>query len=229
MNHLPKHTKAIVLSRINYGESDRIVRFLTKDRGKITVIAKSVRKEHSKLAGGIELFSICDIGFIEGKSDIATLVSSKLIKYHGGFIKDLSRVEFVYSCLKSIDKKTAEATDKNYYLLVEQLFQLIDETGLSLPIINVWWNMRLSALTGHAPNIDNLLGGDEFKTDQNYAFDISRGGFELDGSGPFNSNHIKFLRLSLSHGPHILNKIKGGEEIATDLQPVTTDFVEYVH
>jgi len=229
VNHLPKNTKAIVLTRINYAEADRIIKFLTKDRGKITVIAKSVRKEKSKLAGGVELFSICDIGYIEGNGEIATLISSRLIKHYSNIIKELPRVEFVYSCLKNIDKKTADLPDKNYYLLVEQLFEAINQMSLSLPIINTWWNVRLSELTGHAINIDFLINGENFKNNQKYIFDISKGGFELNESGQYDPNHIKFLRLSISHGPHILSKINGGEELAQDLQQMTTDFVEYVH
>ena len=47
--------------------------------------------------------------------------------------------------------------------------------------------------------------------------------------GSISPNHIKFLRLSISHGPHVLSKINGGEELAQDLQQITSDFVEYVH
>jgi len=48
-------TKAIVLRRTNYGEADRIIQFITPV-GKISAIAKGVRREKSRLAGGIELF-----------------------------------------------------------------------------------------------------------------------------------------------------------------------------
>jgi DNA repair protein RecO (recombination protein O) len=51
-------TKGIVLTRTDYGEADRILHFLTPDQGKIAGIAKGVRKSKSKLAGGIELFSV---------------------------------------------------------------------------------------------------------------------------------------------------------------------------
>lgn len=49
------HTRAIVLRRTNYGETDRILNLLTPE-GKKSVLAKGVRREKSKLAGGIELF-----------------------------------------------------------------------------------------------------------------------------------------------------------------------------
>ena len=46
--------RAIVLRRTNYGEADRILQLLTP-KGKRSVMAKGVRRERSKLAGGIEL------------------------------------------------------------------------------------------------------------------------------------------------------------------------------
>ena len=55
-----ERTRAIVLKRTNYGEADRILQLLTT-YGKRNVIAKSVRREKSRMAGGIELFSICEV------------------------------------------------------------------------------------------------------------------------------------------------------------------------
>ena len=51
-------TDGIVLSRVNYGEADRIIKLLTPEAGKLSLMARGVRKPKSKLAGGIELFSI---------------------------------------------------------------------------------------------------------------------------------------------------------------------------
>ena len=65
-------TEAVVLRSIRYGEADRIITFITPDRGKVKGIAKGVRKQKSKLAGGIELFSVSDISFIPGRRDIDT-------------------------------------------------------------------------------------------------------------------------------------------------------------
>ena len=57
VNSKDLRTKAIVLRRTDYGEADRILQLLTPS-GKRSVIARGVRKEKSKLAGGIELFSV---------------------------------------------------------------------------------------------------------------------------------------------------------------------------
>ena len=52
-------TQGFVLKRTNYGEADRILNIITP-LGKYAVIAKSVRKSRSKLAGSIEMFSLID-------------------------------------------------------------------------------------------------------------------------------------------------------------------------
>lgn len=44
-------TLAYVMRRTNYGEADRILNLITPE-GKMSAIAKGVRKEKSKLAGG---------------------------------------------------------------------------------------------------------------------------------------------------------------------------------
>lgn len=62
-------SQAIVLRRTNYGEADRILQLLTPD-GRRSVMARGVRKEKSKLAGGIELFAVSDVVIGEGKGSL---------------------------------------------------------------------------------------------------------------------------------------------------------------
>ena len=73
-------TPAIVLRRTNYGEADRILTILTPEHGQQAVIARSVRKEKSKLAGGIELFAVCELGLVRSSTNtdgMWTLTSSR--------------------------------------------------------------------------------------------------------------------------------------------------------
>ena len=63
MNNSRKKTLTIVLRRTDFGEADRILTLLTPE-GKKTAIARGVRKPKSKLAGGIELFSLNEVVLI---------------------------------------------------------------------------------------------------------------------------------------------------------------------
>ena len=59
-------TEAIILRRTDYGEADRILNILTPS-GKISAIAKGVRKARSKLAGGIEMFTLAELLIHSGR------------------------------------------------------------------------------------------------------------------------------------------------------------------
>ena len=61
-------TRGVVLSRINYREADRILTIYTQNLGKISVLAKGVRKSSSMLGGHLELFNIARFELKESKN-----------------------------------------------------------------------------------------------------------------------------------------------------------------
>jgi len=48
-------TEGIIIKRKNFGEADRILTIFTKNKGKISIVAKGVRKINSRRAPHIEL------------------------------------------------------------------------------------------------------------------------------------------------------------------------------
>ena len=66
-------TQAIVLGHIEYGEADRILKLFTFEQGKITAIAKGVRKIRSRKAGHLEPFTRVNLFLAKGRNmDIIT-------------------------------------------------------------------------------------------------------------------------------------------------------------
>ncbi len=219
-------TIGIVLQRTNYGEADRIVTLLTRDLGKVRVMAKGVRKSTSKLAGGIEPFSVSDISIVKGKGDIDILTSSRLQKHYGNIISSLERLDFAYECLKTINKITETVNDISFFQLCVHLFTGLDKLSIPLEIARVWWAVQIAEATGHGINVEQAGGGEKFKEHTKYLFDIESDFFIANQNGTFDADHIKFLRLAKGHTPALLANIKGGNEIANDLLPVLNAFVE---
>jgi DNA repair protein RecO (recombination protein O) len=63
---MPVHTsEALILRTYKLGESDRIVVFLTRDRGKKRGVAKGARKAKSKFIGGLEPMTRADVAYYE--------------------------------------------------------------------------------------------------------------------------------------------------------------------
>ena len=84
--------KAIVLRRTDYAEADRVLQLLTP-QGRRAVIAKGVRRERSKLAGGIELLALCDVVIRSGRGELGLLTSARLSAFYRHILEDYERMQ----------------------------------------------------------------------------------------------------------------------------------------
>ncbi len=190
-----RQTKAIVLTRVDYGEADRIVTVLTPDVGKLSLIAKGVRRVKSKLAGGIELFSTSEISYIPGKGTISTLVSTRLSTHYGHIVEDIDRTMVGYELIKVLHKVTEDAPEATYYELLDQAFSVLDDQTVSVDFIRAWFSAQLLRLAGHTPNLQRDTAGAKLLVDVTYQFDYEATAFYVQEDGEFGANDIKFLRL----------------------------------
>ncbi len=213
------NTQGIVLARTNYGEAARIITFLTPEHGKVKVMAKGVRKSKSKLAGGIELFSVSDIGVMVGKGEVDTLLSSRLVKHYGQIVKDLNRTNLAYQFIKNLDKATEDRLEAAYFELLEQAFQALDDASIDRDLIEAWFGAQLLRLAGHTPNLRTEKSGSKLIAGQKYDFDFEAMSFEPGKT--YNSDHIKYLRLLFSDNqPWALQKVQGSQTLTKTVNQV---------
>lgn len=222
------YSNGIVLARTNFGESDRILTILTKDFGKLKLVARGVRKEKSKLAGGVELFCVSHFGFVESRGDLGVLVSTRLVKNHGSFIGDLNRVNFAYESLKKINKITEKNTETGYFNLTDSLLSYLSNLELPLETIEVWWYVNFAKLTGHSINLAKPINSEDFQETAKYIFIDNKGSFKQSENG-FSAIHVKYLRIASKGSPLTLARVKQGQNLAQELIPLARGFVEYVH
>lgn len=210
-------TTGIVLGRINFGETDRIVTVLTPDNGKIRAIAKGVRKSTSKLAGGIELFSLSHITYIEGRGEIKTLISTRLKQHYGNIVKDVDRTMFGYNVLKAINRATEDNAGREYFDLLQTLFKALDNFTISLDNVQLWQDAQLLKLSGHTPNFTTDTNKQPLAEKQRYSFNFDDIAFSPFTTGPFSAGHIKILRLALSaHSPAVLQQVKDSQAVLAE-------------
>ena len=58
-------TDALIIRTYKLGESDRIVVFLTRDRGKKRGVAKNARQSRRRFGGGLEPMTVGRVGYVE--------------------------------------------------------------------------------------------------------------------------------------------------------------------
>jgi DNA repair protein RecO (recombination protein O) len=211
------NSQGIVLSRTDYGEADRILTFLTPDQGKVSAIAKGVRKQKSKLAGGIELFSVSQISYIPGRRDISTLISTRLVKHYGNIVKNLDRTNLAYDLIKMTNKATEDNPESAYFDLLTAALEALDDDSIGLQLIQAWFAAQLLRLGGHTPNLHKEQGGKKLEPGQSYDFDFEKMSFYPGQT--YNTDKIKFLRLLFSpNSPRAIQKVLESPKLAAQLQ-----------
>lgn len=221
MNRPATRTQAIVLARTDFGEADRILTALTPDQGKLRLLAKGVRRVKSKLAGGIELFSVSDISYLKGRGEIGTLVSSQLVEHYGNIVQNLDRVQRGYALIKQLHRATEDDVEPEYFQLLQEAFKALNDQSISEELIQLWFTAQLLRMGGHTPNLDTDAIGNKLDASKTYTFDFESVSFAAHPAGVHRADSIKTLRLFFSNvTPGKMNKVSGIAEQVPAVKPL---------
>lgn len=215
-----EQTQAIVLRRTNYGEADRILRMLTPI-GQRHVIAKGVRREKSKLAGGIELFAVSDVVITNGRTDLGILTSSRLVKFYRHILEDYDRLQFGYEAINLTARASEDLDEPAWYEVLREVFEALDDVTISLQMVQTWFYLHYARLTGYELNLDADVVGQALDEDKTYMYDINERGLRAAAQGDINANHIKLLRVMSGRPIRTVAQIGGVDEILADCWLVT--------
>ena len=173
-------TDTIVLRRLDFGETDRILTLFSREHGKISAIAKGARKPLSKFAGVSEVMTRAECHLGTGKS--LDVLSQTEIK--GSFTEirqDLVRMAYGLYLVDLVDHATLDRHPN------PELFDLLDIALTTLrttskPVMLArWFEVRLLDNLGYLPDITSCvvcqcgIPGD-YPDDLVYGLSISLGG-----------------------------------------------------
>lgn len=207
-------TQAIILRRTNYGESDRILTILSPE-GKISVLARGARKEKSRLAGGIELFSVSDITIHQSHhAKLATLTGAKMLKFYSNILADLPRLELASSFLKAINRVAEQTDNPEFFDVLNQALAGLDR-GYSLLLVSTWFNYNFARTTGEEINLVRDVHGSPLNSDQTYIWDGLEAALRPDPDGPIGANEIKLARLLWSAKLQLVANIENVDNLVS--------------
>lgn len=188
-------TRAIVLRRTNYGEADRIIHLLTPV-GRLNVMARGVRREKSKLAGGIELFAVSDVVVGDGKGDLGILTSARLVQFYRHILKDYDRTQFGYEMLKQVARASETLDEPEWYDIAAEVLMGLDNDTVPLELIQTWFYLHTSSMLGYELNTQRDYRGEKLRADTKYRYDMTEKGLVAAENGDLTADHIKVLRLA---------------------------------
>lgn len=205
-------TEGVIISRRNFGEADRILTIYTPDFGKITALARGVRRPRSKKAGHIELANWCKIFIAKGKNlDLLTEVELK--RPFG--ISDFSEVKAnrIYHLLELVNTLTAEnQKNQNLFHLLTSFLSLIEKDE-DFNLISTLFKIKMMSMLGFfsSSSFQNYKSGAVIKTLEEENFQSVK----------------KSLKISPRSHLKLLNFLDSMIEDITEKQLKTSRFLSY--
>ncbi|MCR4306195.1 MAG: DNA repair protein RecO [Candidatus Daviesbacteria bacterium] len=116
--------EGIILKRRNLGEADRILTVFTHQKGKISVLAKGVRRIHSRRAGNVELLNRVLLYLHQARTFLILTEATSLDTYQK-LKEDLTLSTYAFHIIELVDKLTAENQENR--ILYEDLVRVLQK------------------------------------------------------------------------------------------------------
>ena len=150
----PALTAAFVLRSHAYGESDRIVRFITEDFGKVSGIAKGAMRSRRRFVNTLEPFVKIRLAFrVRPRSELAFIERCELIGILRGFGSDLDRFACGSYVLELTDQLVmGREAGTEIFRLVETTLSMLDSIGPCPSVVRAFELHVLGAI-GYRPDL----------------------------------------------------------------------------
>ncbi|MCZ7663266.1 MAG: DNA repair protein RecO [Thermoleophilia bacterium] len=86
-------TEALVIGSMRLREADRIITFYTRELGRLSAVAKGVRRTSSRMGGRLEPFSLVHVMLHPGRGSLYTVTSVETIRTFQAVRDELFRME----------------------------------------------------------------------------------------------------------------------------------------
>jgi DNA repair protein RecO (recombination protein O) len=127
----PVKTEAVVLRSMRYGEADRILQLYTSGRGRVSAIAKGVRRTRSRFGGRLEPFFRLRIELHEGRGELLTVTGAQTVDGYARLRADAGALDAAARACDAVGRlfETSEPHPGVYNLLCRKLALLDEQAG----------------------------------------------------------------------------------------------------
>jgi DNA repair protein RecO (recombination protein O) len=145
------------LRKIEYGDHDYIITFLTRSQGKIAVIAKNAKKSVKRFSGALDLFSVNHIHCTypkRNKAGLTILAHTDLSRPFANIRYSVLKtayasywVELIYLWLEE-GKGQPELYDLLFFSL-----KMLDDSDILTQVISILFQIRFMSISGFTPSM----------------------------------------------------------------------------
>ncbi len=230
-------TQAFVLRFLNYGESDRIVTFFTREFGKLRGIAKGARRSRKRFSNAIEPFSHSLLLFSKrGEGALAIIENCDVINHYPEIRADLERTMTAAYMIDLVDQFTVEGKKSAGTFQLLSDFLMLLEKRSNLNETTRFFELRLLKLSGYDPVLERCVICNESLAEINVAFfDATRGGIRCSQCGcegqdciPVSTGTIKTLLMGKQTETSRLHRLILSENAIRESRVVFRHFIRHI-
>jgi DNA repair protein RecO (recombination protein O) len=243
---------AVILKTIDYGESDRIITFYSRDSGKQSAIAKGARRSKRRFVGNIDplCFSRLTL-FYNGKSDLLRVDDATLFDGFSLVKADIESYGSACYIVELAGEMTGEAeSNPLVFAMIVGFLRIFDKLGDKdisgdsdisdqREILLRFFEVKLLAALGYLPHLDGCVTcrdeiDGESSTSKRLYFDSEKGGVVcgicaagLASSIPVSAGTAKFLSTASKLTMDKLLRLTPGRDFTSEGNAVMSSFIHY--
>lgn len=232
----------IILNKKDIGETDRIYNIYTLEQGKISAIARGVRKPRAKLAGHLENFYLVDVTIMKNRG-MGNIASSIVENNFKDLKNNFDSLEKVFKTIKILNRLINEQEkDVRVFSLFLAYLETLNEASQNYEIDEIGKNLitqgfifKLLDALGYKLETSRCVKCEARLSKERNYFDYSRGGVichqcALQSSSvlPISNNSIKVMRIFFKNNINNLIKLKINKRESLELGHISDTFIKWI-
>ncbi|MEK7773976.1 MAG: DNA repair protein RecO [Deltaproteobacteria bacterium] len=230
---------AVVLNSTDYGESDRILSFFTKECGKISGIAKGARRSRKRFVGNLDPLSHIKFNYFYGGGELVRVEDASLIEGFQNLRTDIERLSNACYLLELVSEMTREGQAlPDVYNMLAGFLRMMDNGACPDDSLLRFFEIRLLAALGFMPCIDRcvvcgapldgLANGEwRLKGFSSEKGGIVCGGCPAGGLAPLSLGTARLLSTAAKLDGEKLTRLVAGPAFARESERILYDFIKF--
>ena len=227
--------RGIVVRHTKYDEADRFITFLTPFQGKVSALAKGVRKLTSRKAGHLQPFTYVDVQLSKGKGASWLVTQVSTIEAYPEITASLDKTVRTSGILELAERFSLENVEN------VPLFQLTLDTLRRFAVfsdtypVQRYFDLQLLSVTGYRPELFECVRCRKKIQPEDQFIHFGLGGVVcpdcggvVRGARPVSMKTLKFLRYYQTHSFAEAAAAGWPQDIRMESENILTGYQSYL-
>ena len=168
-----ERTEAVVLRAIDFSETSAIVTFFSPDRGRLTCMAKGVKRSRSQLAGLLDTMNRLEVVYSwKDSRNVQQMTDGALLDRYSGIKDNLEKSVYAAFLVELVSRMVHDnqPSVELFDIYVDGMADLEDWNG-NVCVFTAWQAVRLLSVAGYGPMTRSCcVCGTDVQDDAGFSF-----------------------------------------------------------